>query len=78
MERDQVVATWMSFMLTALRKACGLSRSQAAALAHTYKLSAFLAAHYELLHYYDNEYVVDDLIRFVHEQGGADELSRTH
>ncbi|WP_010257949.1 DUF3791 domain-containing protein [Treponema primitia] len=77
MELEQVIATWISFMTTAVRSACGLSRSQFVILAQKYKLIPFLAAHYELLHYYDNDYVVDDVIRFVHEQGGAaDELSR--
>jgi hypothetical protein len=77
MEQEQVIATWISFMTTAIRNACGLSRGQMVILAHKYKLIPFLAAHYELLHYYDNDHVVDDVIRFVHEQGGnADECSR--
>ena len=77
MTRDQIIATWISFMTTAVRNTCGLSRAQFVMLAQKYKIISFLAAHYELLHYYNNDYVVDDVIRFVHEQGGdANDLCR--
>jgi hypothetical protein len=76
MSHEQLVATWMSFMSTAVRKACGLSRSQFVALAKKYRLIAFLADNYELLHYYDNAYIVNDVIRYIYEQGGTiDDLS---
>ncbi|MDR0876624.1 MAG: DUF3791 domain-containing protein [Treponema sp.] len=77
MDRNQVIATWISFMTTAVRNACGLSRSEFVPMAKKYKLIPFLAAHYELLHYYDNDYVVDDVLRFVQEQSGnASDLYR--
>jgi hypothetical protein len=60
----------------AVRKACGLSRDQFVALAKKYRLLTFLADNYELLHYYDNAYIVNDVIRYIYEQGGTiDDLS---
>ena len=77
MEQEQLIATWISLMTTAVRNACGLSRKQFVALAHKYKIISFLFNNYELLHYYDNGYIVDDVIRYVGEQGGTvNELSR--
>jgi hypothetical protein len=76
MAYEQLVATWISFMCTAVRNACGLSRSQFVTVAQKYRLISFLADNYELLHYYDNNYVVDDVKRFISEQGGTvDDLS---
>jgi hypothetical protein len=76
MPHEQLVATWISFISTAVRKAYGLSRSQFAALAQKYHLITFLADNYELLHYYDNTYIVNDIIRYIYEQGGTvDDLS---
>jgi hypothetical protein len=76
MEHEQLVATWMSFMCTAIRKSCGLSGSQFIALAQKYRLISFLADNYELLHYYDNTYIINDVIRYISEQGGnLDDLS---
>ncbi|MDR1127861.1 MAG: DUF3791 domain-containing protein [Treponema sp.] len=40
-------------------------------MAKKYRLITFLADNYELLHYYDNTYIVNDIIRYIHEQGGA-------
>jgi hypothetical protein len=70
MSHEQLVATWISFISTAVRKAYGLSRSQFIALAQKYRLIAFLADNYELLHYYDNTYIINDVKRYIHEQGG--------
>jgi hypothetical protein len=44
-------------MATAVRNAYGLSRLQFVIVAQKYKLIPFLAAHNELLHYYDNDYI---------------------
>jgi hypothetical protein len=64
-------------MSTAIRKTCGLSRSQFMALAQKYRLISFLADNYELLHYYDNSYIVKDTVRYITEQGGnLDEIYR--
>lgn len=71
MAYEQLVATWISFMCTAIRKKCGLSRNQFIALMKKYPIIPFLADNYELLHYYDNSYVVDDVKRYVEEQGGT-------
>jgi hypothetical protein len=76
MVHEQLVATWISFMGTAIRNAVGLSRTQFVTLAQKYRLIPFLADNYELLHYYDNSYIVHDVLRYISEQGGrVDELS---
>jgi hypothetical protein len=71
MKYEQVLATWISFMSTAIRKSYGLSREQFTALAQKYRLIYFLADNYELLHYYDNTYIVNDVMRYISEQGGS-------
>jgi hypothetical protein len=70
MSKEQQTATWMFMMLTAMRKRFGLSRADFAAVAKKYGVIAFLLEQYELLHYYDNEYIVDDVVRHIEEQGG--------
>ena len=63
-------------MATAFRKFRGLTRTQFIELSKKYRIIPFLAGNYELLHYYDNEYVVNDIARYIAEQGGSlDELS---
>ena|GEM_PF-4406573 len=57
-------------MLTALRKQLHLSQSEFLAVVKDYHLVNFLISQYELLHYYDNDYVVSDLLRHIDEQGG--------
>jgi hypothetical protein len=39
-------------------------------LQQNYKLSDFLLAQYELLHYYDNDYIIEDILRYIRDQGG--------
>ena len=55
---------------TAMRRRLGLEHSDFLPLAEKYHLIDFLFEHYELLHYYDNTYIVDDVLRFIDEQGG--------
>ena len=57
-------------MLTAIRKRLGLSRSDFLPIAEKYGFISFLLDQYELLHYYDNDYIVDDVLRHIEEQGG--------
>jgi hypothetical protein len=72
----QRIATWAFFMMTAFRNTCGLSHGRFLHIARKYKLVPFLLDNYELLHYYDNDYVVNDVKKYIVEQGGnADELS---
>jgi hypothetical protein len=71
MTHEQLVATWISFICTAIKKSRGLSGNQFIKLAQKYRLISFLADNYELLHYYDNSYVIDDVKRYVEEQGGT-------
>jgi hypothetical protein len=71
MAYEQLVATWISFICTAIKKNCGLSGNQFIALAKKYRVISFLADNYELLHYYGNNYVIEDVKRYVQEQGGT-------
>jgi hypothetical protein len=65
MRRAQVEATWVAFMLTALRRRLGMSVSEFALWAQQRGVIRFLFENYELLHYYGNEDVVDDTLRYV-------------
>ena len=64
------MATWMFMMLTVIRKRFGLSRSDFIPIAEEYGVIRFLMDQYELLHYYDNDYIVDDVLKYIEEQGG--------
>jgi hypothetical protein len=78
MEKAQQTAIWMNIVMTALRKRFGLSRSAFVPIAIKYGLVTFLIEQYELLHYYDNDYIVDDVVNYITEQGGdLHELSGT-
>ena len=70
MGKEQQIATWMFMMLTAVRKRFGLSRSDFFPIVKEYGVIRFLIDQYELLHYYDNDYIVDDVLRYIEEQGG--------
>jgi len=51
--------------------------AQFASFNKKYHIASFLVRNYELLHYYDNEYIVNDIDRYILEQGGDPlELSR--
>ena len=71
MPESQVIATWIAFMVTALRRATGWSMERFLLEDARHDILHFLEEHYELLHYYGNEYVVDDVIRHIQEHGGA-------
>jgi hypothetical protein len=70
MSTAQITATWVFYMLSLLRKQLGLSWEEFDRVQNNYKLSAFLIKHYELLHYYDNEYIIKDILRYIRERGG--------
>jgi hypothetical protein len=71
MSENQVVATWLCFIGTAIQKRLGITRAAYLDLAKRYKLVTFLFKNYELLHYYDNDYIVSDVLKYIEEQGGA-------
>jgi len=78
MGKDQHIATWAFMIVTALCRHLDLPRSAFVPLAQKYNVIGFLFDQYELLHYYDNSYVVDDVMRYIEEQGGnSHELSRS-
>jgi hypothetical protein len=70
MGKKQQIVTWVLMMLTAVRQRFGYSRLDFVSVAETYQLIPFLIEHYELLHYYDNDYVADSVIHYAAEQGG--------
>ena len=78
MEKEQQLSTWMFMMLTALRKRFALTQAVFLSIVKKYKIINFLSEQYELLHYYDNDYIIDDIVKYIEEQGGnEDELRRT-
>jgi hypothetical protein len=60
----------MFYMLSLLRRQLGLTWEEFDKVQKKYQLSAFLLKQYELLHYYDNDYLVGDTFRYITEQGG--------
>ena len=65
-------------MLTALRQRFGLTQADFLSIVKKYRIVHFLSEQYELLHYYDNDYIVDDIVKYIEEQGGDEnELRRT-
>jgi hypothetical protein len=78
MSNTQVTATWMFYMLSLLRRRLGMTWGEFDEVQSSYSLSAFLLKQYDLLHYYDNDYILDDTLRYIQEQGGdIRELQRT-
>ena len=71
MGKDQIVSTWMFIMLTALRKQFSMPREVFLSIIKKYKIVHFLTEQYELLHYYDNDYIINDIIKYIEEQGGS-------
>ena len=69
MGKNQSIATWMAFILTAMQNKHKLFGDAFAEIIKKYKIIPFLINNYELLHYYDNDYVTDDLAKYVAEQG---------
>jgi hypothetical protein len=70
MSKRQVMATWTCFMLTAARRRYDLPHDEFVQVVQKYDVAAFLLRNYELLHYYDNAYVVDNITQHITEQGG--------
>ena len=72
------MATWMFMMLTALRKRFGMKQAVFLSIVKKHRIVHFLSEQYELLHYYDNDYIINDIVSYIKEQGGnEDELRRT-
>jgi len=67
---EQQTATWMFMMLTALRKRLDLSQADFLPIVRKYGLVKFLMEQYEILHYYDNDYITGDILNYIEEQGG--------
>jgi hypothetical protein len=76
MPYDQLVATWVSFAIRYFRGAYRLTNAAFLALDGRYGIITFLVKNYELLHYYDFDYVVNDIMAYIVESGGdADAIS---
>ena len=70
MGKEQQISTWIFMMLTALRKQLGMSQAGFFSVIKKYRIVYFLAEQYELLHYYDNDYIINDIVKYIEEQGG--------
>jgi hypothetical protein len=57
-------------MLSLLKRRLGLTWDEFDMVQRKYSLSTFLLNQYELLHYYDNDYIIEDTFRYIREQGG--------
>ncbi|MDR3107838.1 MAG: hypothetical protein LBU05_06570 [Bifidobacteriaceae bacterium] len=69
MSERQALATWVFMMLTAVRQRLGMPVSEFTGFALKHGLIRFLFANHGLLRYYDNDYIVDDTLRFLEDQG---------
>jgi hypothetical protein len=67
--KNQVIATWAAFVLTATQRKYGIFGDNFLKIIGKYKVISFLINNYELLCYYDNDYVVEDIAKYVAEQG---------
>jgi len=57
-------------MLTALRRQLLLTQDDLVSIVNKFQIIDFLSENYELLHYYDKSYVIDNVLRYIEEQGG--------
>jgi hypothetical protein len=67
---EQQTTMWVFHTMSLLRKALGMDWEQFNGLVEQYGLITFLFKNHELLHYYDNGYIVDDTLRYIRQQGG--------
>jgi len=75
-DMEQRIATWVAMMKSGYCGARGLTHQQFLELDERYGLVHYLFSNYELLHYYGNEAVAEDIDRYLAEQGGnGSELS---
>ena len=70
MSKEQTIAIWVNFAVANLKKRYNLSHGAFLQIMKKYKLMPFLVSNYELLHYYDNDYIVEDTAKYILEQGG--------
>jgi hypothetical protein len=71
MSEQQIIATWIAFAITSLRKMTGWSQERFLSEDDRHGIIRFLEENYELLHYYDNAAIVNDVLRFVRKNGGT-------
>jgi len=71
MSEQQIIATWIAFAITSLRKMTGWSLERFLSEDNKYDIIRFLEENYELLHYYDNAAIVNDVLQFVRTNGGT-------
>ena len=71
MSEQQVIATWIAFAITSFRKMTGWSLERFLSEDGRHGIIRFLEKNYELLHYYDNAAIVNDVLRFVRNNGGT-------
>ncbi|MDR2728061.1 MAG: DUF3791 domain-containing protein [Chitinispirillales bacterium] len=70
MDRQQTIAVWTNFVVTMIKRKYCLSHAAFLKIMKQYKIIPFLVQNYELLHYYDNDYIIEDTMRYISKQGG--------
>jgi hypothetical protein len=68
---EQKTTTWVFHTISLLRRALHMDWDQFNELTEQYDLISFLFKNYELLHYYDNDYIVNDTLRYIRQGDGA-------
>ena len=71
MGKEQQMATWVFVMLTSMRKRFNLTQKDIVDIVKKHGIIRFMIDQYELLHYYDNEYIINDVMRYIEEKGGG-------
>jgi hypothetical protein len=70
MSEQQVIATWIAFTITALRKATEWSLERFLEEDAKFGIIRFLEDNYELLHFGGFDEAADDVLRHVNTGGG--------
>jgi hypothetical protein len=60
-------------MLTAMRKRLGLSQVDFITMVKKSGVLNYLLDQYELLHYYDNDYIIDSIVEYIKDQCGEND-----
>jgi len=67
---EQQTSMWVAMALSLVRKSLGYSRQEFSRFAVEHGLIPFLYDNYELLHYYGNDSIVADAMRYLREDRG--------
>jgi hypothetical protein len=75
---EQQTVTWIFMMLTLMKKRLGLSQADFISTVKNCDVLNYLLDQYELLHYYDNDYIIESIVEHIKNHCGENYgLSRT-